>query len=177
MTGSARTIAKVTAVALLGVGAVALAVSRLHSSLAGGEEGLQAWFYDESEQRLYLAAKDAIAPDPGIGGPAGDGARAIVVAGPGECGDPAKRRIAYLEKYTPQFKLLLEDVRAARAEGRPPARPMPPSESDYYDRNTLVRRPADATWYDLTTAEAKRIVAEWREWRGPDGAPLNICTP
>jgi len=99
------------------------------------------------------------------------------VAGQTECGDPGKRRIAYLETHTPELKNLLEGIRAARAQGRASDQPIPTGESDFFDKNTLVRRLTESTWHDMTTAEARRIVTEWRDWRSPDGGTVVVCTP
>ncbi|HSW47071.1 MAG TPA: hypothetical protein VLM89_16020, partial [Phycisphaerae bacterium] len=70
-----------------------------------------------------------------------------------------------------------EGVRAARAEGRAYCRPIPEAESGFYEKNTLVRRVDDPMWYDMTTAEGKQIVAQWRSERGPNGKALDVCTP
>ena len=177
MSHKAKTIVKIGAAGILCVGAITLGVWRFWSGLATGEEGLRIWFYDQSEQRLYTVARDTIAPHDGVGGVKSDGVRAIVVAGQTECGDPSKQRIAYLETYTPEVKKLLEGVRAARAQGRAYGQPIPTGESGYFDKNTLVRRPAESTWHDMTTAQARGIVSEWRAWRGPDGSSLGICMP
>ena len=172
-----KAILKVSVVAGLLVGAATWAMSRIHYVTGAGEEGLQVWFYDQSEGRLYAVPRDTIPPHKGIGGTEDDGVKAVVVAPLADCNDSKKRRIAYLETYTPDYKRLLEDVRAAQAAGRPLGRPMPDPETGYYEKNTLVRRVDDPKWYDLTTAEAKRIVAEGRSRRGPNGEAQGICTP
>lgn len=177
MSHKTQTIIKAAAAGLLAIGAIVLGVSRLRSTLATGEEGLQVWFYDPGREKLYTVAKDTIPPDEEVGGPKGHGVRAMIVAGQTGCGDRSQQRIAYLETYTPELKKLLEDIRAARGQGRTYDRPIPASDSDYFAKNTLVRRPGESSWHDMTTAEARRIVAEWREWRGPDGSGLVVCTP
>lgn len=177
MTAQAKTVIKATAVGGLLVAAVALGLSRLHHVTAVGEEGLRVWFYDESEQRLYAAPRDALPPHAGIGGTRDDGVRAVVVAAPNEQGDAGKRRIAYLETYTPELKRILEDMRTARATGRPSSSPLPAGDSDFLPKNTLVRRPGEATWYDQTSAAGQRIMTEWRSWTSADGQPLVVCVP
>lgn len=177
MSDKARTIATIVAAGFLAAGAIGIGVWHFRSAWATGEADLQVWFYDQSEQKLYKVAKDTISPHAGTGGPKNDGVRAVVVARQTKCGDPGKRRIAYLETYTPELKKMLEDVRAARGQGRTPDKPIPSGDSDYFDKNTLVRRPDESSWHDMTTPEARRIVAEWRDWRGPDGSSLAVCSP
>ncbi len=177
MTSKTKTIIQVTSVAALLVIAATLAISNIRAFTATGEEGLQTWYYDESEGELYKVPRETIPPHRGIGGKTNDGARAIVVAAEGECADPKKRRIAYLETYTPEYKQLMEDVRAARAEGRACGRPLPKAESGFYEKNTLVRRVDDPTWYDMTTTKAGQIVAQWKKERGSDGKTPKVCTP
>ena len=99
------------------------------------------------------------------------------MAGRAECDDSKKRRIAYLETYTPEHKQLVEDVRAAREEGRAYDRPIPKAESGFYEKNTLVRRIDDPRWYDMSTTEARQTVAQWRSDRGPNGKALDVCAP
>ena len=142
-----------------------------------GEAGASVWFYDQGEKRLYALPADTIPPHKGVGGAAGDGVRAIVVAFRAEQANPAKRRIAYLETYSPELAQLLQRVQAARAAHRPYAGPIPSRDSDFFQTNTLVRGPDDPTWQAANTREAQRIMAEWRSWRGPDYQPLVVCVP
>jgi len=177
MSHKTKVLIKAALAGVLCAGAVAFGAWRLWSGVATGEEGLEIWFYDQSEQKLYGVGRDTIAPHEGIGGPKGDGVRAIVVAAETDCGDPGKQRIAYLETHTPELKELLEGVQTACAEGYAYAKPIPSGESDFFDKNTLVRRPGEPTWHDMTTPQAKRIVAEWRAWDSPEGSSLVVCTP
>ena len=176
---SERTISilKAAGVGALVVIAAVLLASRLSSSGRIGEEGLSIWFYDESEQKLYAAPRDAIPPEKGIGGESGDGVRAVVVACPGEQDNAAGRRIAYLEKYTPEMKELLERVQAARSAGRVCEETIPPADSEQFQRSVLVRRAGESEWHDTTTPEAREIMSEWRGWRSDDGQPLIVCVP
>jgi hypothetical protein len=171
------TILKMTAAGGLLAVATLAAVSTMRRLATTGEEDLQVWFYDQSERELYVMPRDTIPPDKGIGGEENDGVKAIVVAGHDECDDGKNRRIAYMETYTPEHKRLVEGVRAARAAGRPYGEPLPEPESGFYDKNTLVRRVDDPTWHDMTTAQARQIVAQWRSERGRDGKALDACTP
>jgi hypothetical protein len=177
MTSRTKTIIKLTVVGGLLAVAVAMGIAQMRRFSATGEEALQTWYYDLSEGKLYTVPRDTTPPHKGIGGEKNDGVRTVVVADHGECDDSRKRRIAYLETYTPEHKQLVEDVRAARAAGRAYDQPIPGAESGFYEKNTLVRRVDEPTWHDMTTAEAKRIVAEARGQRGSNGKVLDVCTP
>lgn len=177
MTPRTMTIIKLTATGAVLVVAVILAVSRLQRFTTTGEQGLRVWFYDQSERELYAVARETVPPHKGTGGEKNDGVKAVVVADRAACGDEKRRRIVYLETYTPEHQRLVEGVKVARAEGRPYGKPIPDTESGFYEKNTLVRRVDDPKWYDMTTPEAKRIVSGWRSERGPDGKTLEVCTP
>lgn len=177
MTSRTRTIIKATLAGGLLVAGIALGISRIRHFATIGEEGVRVWFYDQSEQRLYAVPRETIPPHSGIGGAAGDGVRAIVVACRAEQGDPAKRRIAYLETYTPELKRILEGIRAARAAGRVYEGQIPARDSDFFQKNTLVRRPTEVVWHDVASAAGQKIMAEWRNWSGLDGQPLIVCAP
>lgn len=138
---------------------------------------MHVWFYDQSEAVLYTVPRGTYPPHEGVGGEKNDGVRAVVVAARDECNESSKRRIAYLETYTPEYKQLVEGIRAARAEGRAYGRPIPSAESGFYEKNTLVRRVDDSRWFDMTTVEARQIVSQWRNERGPEGKTLDVCTP
>jgi hypothetical protein len=170
-------ILKAAGIGALLVVAAAFVVSRIGRAGRSGEDGLTVWFYDESERELYAAPRDTIPPHEGVGGATGDGVRAVVVACPGAEQDAAKRKIAYLETYAPELKNLIERVRAARAAGRPCEESIPPRDSDFFQKNTLVRRADEPKWHDTTSAEALKIMSEWRGWRGGDGQPLVVCVP
>ena len=159
---------------VLGMGFV---VSRINGFRKEGEEGARIWFYDQSEKRLYEVPRDTIPPDKGIGGPAGDGVRAVVITFPGEQSDPGKRRVAYLETFTPEFKELQERVRAARVSGRTFDGHVPARESDYFQTNSLVKLPEESEWHAISSPEGRRIISAWRSMSGPDGQHPLVCVP
>jgi hypothetical protein len=154
-----------------------LLFSRLRDASRVGEEGAQVWYYDESEKEIYPVARDTIPPHKGIGGPKGDGVRAVVAVPKGDAKSPSKRRVAYLETYRPELKKLLEDVRATRVARRAFPVPVPSRDSDYFGTNTVVRRPGEPDWHAVSSKEGQRIMSEWRTWQGPDGQPLVLCLP
>ncbi|MBN1344694.1 MAG: hypothetical protein JXQ73_18525 [Phycisphaerae bacterium] len=172
-----KKIVKLSLAGLLLIVSLGFGISRLHYVLATGEEGLSVWFYDQSEQELYPVAKETIPPHEGIGGRADDGVRAVVVVAQADQNDPTKRQIAYLETYTPDLKRLLEDVRAARAAGRPYKGTIPSRESEFFQKNTMVRRAAEADWHESTSEEGLRITTEWRSWPCWAGSRPVVCTP
>lgn len=131
------------------------------------------YFYDLQEQKLFVAPKASIPPITGIKGAAMAGVRAFVISTTGNPADKKHRQIAYLQKYTPEMKRLLEEDRQARAADR--------SEAGRIDRgqvpaNTLVRRLHDTEWYPRDSAEGVKITTEWNV-PGPDGQSPAICSP
>jgi hypothetical protein len=177
MNEKTRAMTKVAALAILVLGALALAVSRIRAGLATGEEGAAVWFYDQSEKQLYPVPRETIPPHVGIGGPSGDGVRAAVVACPCEQDDSRKRRIAYLETYTPELQRMLKDACAARLAGRPCSGPVPARDSEYFQINTLVRRADEDIWHTSASPEGQAIMTEWRRCRCADGQPPAVCVP
>jgi hypothetical protein len=133
------------------------------------------WFYDESEKELYQMPVTTISPDRGIGGSSGDGYRAVVVGFTGYKHDKSRRKIAYLEKYSPELKQALDVVIAARAAGHIFTGSVPSPQSEYFQSNKLVKRQNDAEWYAVNTSEGQKIMNEWRSWSGPDGGGADVC--
>jgi hypothetical protein len=163
------------------VALVTLAVAFVSKRVLGfrktGEEGSTTWFCDQSEKRLYEVPRDTIPPHKGIGGPSGDGVRAVVVAFRAEQNDPRKRRIAYLETCTPELKDLLEKVQAARASGQPFKGRMPFRDSDFFQANSLVKGLEETEWHASSSPEGRRTMTAWRSWSGPDGQMPIVCVP
>ncbi len=168
---------KLAAAVALAVFAVAFVSERFGGFHRTGEEGAGVWFYDQSAKRLYAMPRDTLPPDKGIGGPSGDGVRAVVVAFRGEQNDPRKRRIAYLESYTPELKQLLDQIRTAHVSGQPFAGGVPARNSDFVQTNTLVKSVEDSAWHAASSPEGQRAMTAWRSWRGPDGQAPVICVP
>lgn len=133
------------------------------------------WFYDESEKKLYAMPDTTIPPDKGIGGPSDDGERAVVVTFGKDRHDRNKWRIAYLEKYTPDLKNVLDKLMIARAAHRIFDGSVPSRQSEYFQSNTLVKRVDDHDWYPANSEEGRKILAEWRLWKDGDGSGPVIC--
>jgi hypothetical protein len=169
----AKTVLVTGIVAVLTVLAVVFAVGRLRQFRASGEAGARVWFYDQSAGKLYPAPRNLIPPDRN-----GDKrVRAVVIGFQGLGNDVSQLKIAYLEKYSPEFKALLDRAEAAHAARRPFMETIPSQGSDYFRDNTLVKRPGEASWHTAGSEEARQIVAEWREWRGPGGQSPIISVP
>ena len=177
MSPQGRPFLKFAAAVVLALVAVAFISKQVGGCRKTGEEGATTWFYDQSEKRLYEVPRDTIPPHKGIGGPSGDGVRAVVVAFRVEQNDPRKRRIAYLETYTPEFKDLLDKVQAARASRQAFKGRIPSRDSEYFQTNCLVKGPEESEWHASSTPEGRRVMTEWRSWRGPDGQPPVVCVP
>jgi hypothetical protein len=117
---------------------------------ASAAPGARIYFYDLSEKKLYPVARDSFAPEKGVGGDAGDGVEAIVVACP-QCG-PSGQRIAFLRSHTPEFKQKDE-------EGRRSGLGIPDITREYSTANTLVRPVDGSEWFKTSSKEGSRIVA------------------
>jgi hypothetical protein len=177
MSPQAWTFVTLGAAGALAVAGVAFVSERVGGFRKSGEEGGTTWFYDQSEKRLYKVPRDTIPPDKGIGGPSGDGVRAVVVAFRAEQDDPRKWRIAYLETCTPELKDLLAKVQAARANGQASVGGIPARDSDYFQTNSLVKGLDETEWHAISSPEGRRAMTAWRSWRGPDGQPPVVCVP
>jgi hypothetical protein len=138
-----------------------------------GEQGERVYFYDVSEQKLFPAPRAAVPPIRGINNADEDGVRAIVVSPTGDPRDRKQRRIAYLEKYSPQLKQMFEAVRRAEAAGESTAGVL---GRGAVPANTLVRRVNEQAWHLMTSAEGEKIVNEWNV-PSPDGKYPAVCVP
>jgi hypothetical protein len=160
-------------VAALTALAVVLAIVKMKHFRGDGEGGAKVWFYDQSAQRLYPAPRNLIPPD----GHNDTRVRAMVIGFQGVGNNVSQLKIAYLEKYSPSLKALLERAQAAHAAQQPFKEKIPSPNSDYAQNNTFVKRPGESSWHTAGTEESRRLMAEWREWRGPAGQPPIISVP
>jgi hypothetical protein len=160
-------------VAVLAALALVFAVDKARHFRGDGEVEARVWFYDQSAQRLYPAPRDLIPPD----GNDDTRARAVVIGFQGMGKDVHQLKIAYLEKYSPEFKALLERAQAAHAAKQPFGEKIPSPNSDYFQNNMMVKRPGESSWHAAATEEARQIMAEWREWQGPAGQQPIVSVP
>ncbi len=132
-----------------------------------GEFSEQTFFYDLSEKKLFAASREAVAPIRGLNDTQEDAVRAVVIAPDGNLKDKARRRIAYLEKYTPEFKERVEKVRLGQAE------PFPRGTRDVY---RFVKRVEDPEWVIASSPEGGKILAEWNVPDATGKFPA-VCAP
>ena len=132
-----------------------------------------AYFYDLSERKLFVAAQSAVPPIRGLNDDQADAMRAVVIAASGKSGDKSTHKIAYLEKYSSDFKQDIQAARKAEAEGKEMVRRIGRSEAQSH---TFVRRLTDSAWYPLSSPEGEKIVSEWNV-AGPDGNFPEVCVP
>ena len=173
MKSQVKTVLTTGSLAVLTALALFLIVNRVRHFRNDGEAGARVWFYDQNASRLYPASRDLIPPD----GNNEVRVRAMVVGFQGMGNEVNQLKIAYLEKYSPEFKALLERAAAAHAAKSPFGEKIPSQSSAYYQGNTFVKRPEEDSWHTVGTAEARQIMAEWRNWRGPAGQPPIISVP
>ena len=152
--------------------AVIFAIRHARHLGGGSEAGAKVWFYDQAAQRLYPAPRDLIPPD----GKDDNRVRAMVVGFQGLGNDPSQLKIAYLEKFSPGFKALLERAAAAHAAQRLFTEKIPSQNSAYYQENTFIKRPGE-TWLSSGAPEARQIRDEWHGWHGPSGETPIISVP
>jgi hypothetical protein len=160
-------------IAVLTILAVVFAVAKVMHFRGDAEAAARVWFYDQSAQRLYPAPRDLIPPD----GNSDTRVRALVVSFHGLGNDVSQLKIAYLEKYNPDLKALLDRAQAAHAARRLFTEKIPARDSAYFQDNTMVKRPGEPFWHTLGSEEARQLMAEWRDWRGPAGQTPIISVP
>lgn len=127
----------------------------------------QTYFYDLSEKKLFAASRDALPPIRGLNDTEEDGVRAVVICAAGSPDDSAHRSIAYLEKYAPELKHSLEQVRAGKAE------PLPSKVRNGY---RFVKRAEDEKWHAANSPEGGKILNGWNI-AGADGKYPIVCSP
>jgi hypothetical protein len=86
-------------------------------------------------------------------------------------------KIAYLEKFSPEFKELLERAALAHSARLPFSEKLPSQGSRYVQDNTFVKRPGEGEWHALASVEAREIMNEWHDWRGPGGQAPIVSVP
>ncbi|MFZ4575909.1 MAG: hypothetical protein ACOYN0_16070 [Phycisphaerales bacterium] len=156
------------AVAMLGVSAW-FVLGRMNEP----EPGEMSFFYDLSEKRIYKAPKDSILPHEGVGGAAGDGYRAFVIAPKGEADKPESRKAAYIESYTPEFAGRLKAYAASLKDQSLPRVTLSREETW---KGTLVRRLSEEAWHEQSSPAGEDIRREWMN-PGPDGRAWVVCEP
>ena len=137
------------------------------SLLAGGpgSGSDDVYFYDLSEQQLFAAPANAIPPIKGINDDVEDGVLAIVISKTGKAAD---KEVAYLQKYTPQGKQLVQQNRAGTLSPNVDVRSMLP-------RHTLIRVPQGQNWYPMSSEAGRINTTYWKQT--DDGSKPVILSP
>jgi hypothetical protein len=130
------------------------------------------YFYDLSEEELFAGPLVAIPPIQGINDLERDGFRAMVISFSGDSSDKSGRIIAYIEKYSDQFKQQVE----AKRRGEIPVVGTRKIGRGAAQAHTFVRRLTDAQWYPRTSPEAIKIIGEWRV-KDSNGKYPVVCNP
>ena len=152
----------VVAVVLLGLAGYAFA--RFFSRNDGISE--KTFFYDLSEKKLFAVSRETLPPARGLNDAEEDAVRAVVISR-GHPEDKSSYTIAYLEKYAPEFKQNLAEVRLGKAE------PLPSAVRNGY---RFVKRVEDAEWHRVNTPQGQAILNGWNV-AGPDGKFPTVCVP
>jgi len=151
--------------AILLLGGAGFGFYRFYHADTGISE--QTFFYDLSEKKLFAASREALPPIRGLNDAEEDAVRAVVICVSGNPDDPANRSIAYLEKYAPELKQSLEQVRAGKAE------PLPSKIRNGY---RFVKRAEGDTWFAANSPEGANILNGWNV-AGPDRKQPVVCVP
>jgi hypothetical protein len=153
----------VLAVALLGGATVML----VRFFMQGDGISEQTYFYDLSEKKLFAASREALPPIKGLNNAEEDAVRAVVFTYDEIPNAKSSKKIAYLEKYAPEYKVQLEKVRAGQAE------PLARNARNIF---RFVKRAEDADWQTVGSPAGEKIMNEWNV-PGPDGKYPTVCTP
>jgi len=134
-----------------------------------------AFFYDQSEKKIFTAPGDSSPPLAGVGGEPDDAVRAVLIAPRGMESNAAAREIAYLETFTPELKSMIEQRRAAIAQGQP-AQDI--SDREFIARNTLVKLATpDAKWVPQNSPDGQTLTTAWLSKPTPGGKGWSVCKP
>ena len=128
----------------------------------------QAFFYDLSEKKLFVADRGQIPPIRGLNNTTEDGVRAVVISTNGQPKDKATWQIAYLEMYSPELK---KELTAAKAAGIASSVSRGAAQALRF-----VKRVGDAQWVSLTSNECEQLVTEWVAL-GTGGTQAVVCSP
>jgi len=132
-----------------------------------------AYFYDLSERKLFVAPRTLVPPIRGINNDEPDGMRAIVISTSGDPKDKAGQRIAYLEKYAPELKQQFEAMQSGQESRVPSGSRISRGAAQSF---IFVRRLNEETWYPVNSVEGEKIMTEWQV-PGPDGKTPVVSVP
>jgi len=131
------------------------------------------YFYDISEGALFVAPKSSVPPIKGINDDQQDGVRAVVIATDGDCSNPASRKIAYLEMYSPELKKQFESFRNRDENGAEPVQTLSRSQAKAHH---FVRLPDESQWVPIRSKRGLEITEGWRQ-SGANNRQPSVCIP
>ena len=159
---------------VLAVVLIALAALRFAAFLREGRQPAEnAYFYDLSARKIFVAPRTSVPPIRGIDNDEPDGMRAIVVSASGNPRDKAGQKVAYLEKYAPELKQQLEAMQTGHEVSNTSGSRISRAAAQSL---RFVRRLSDETWYPVNSAEAEKIMTQWQV-AGPAGTRPVVCVP
>ncbi len=138
-----------------------------------GQTDENAYFYDLSERKLFVAPRTLVPPIRGINNDEPDGMRAIVVSTSANPKDKASQRIAYLEKYGPELKQQFEAMQSGQESQAPSGGRIGRGAAQSF---IFVRRLNEETWHAVNSTEGEKIMTEWQV-PGPGGKTPLVCVP
>jgi len=124
-----------------------------------GSSGENAYFYDLSERRLFVAPRTLVPPIRGINNDEPDGMRAIVISTSSNPNDKASQKIAYLEKYAPELKQQFEAMQSGKEAAASSTSRISRGAAQSF---IFVRRLNEETWHPVNSTEGERIMTEWQ---------------
>jgi hypothetical protein len=137
------------------------------------QTGENAYYYDLSEGKLFVAPRTLVPPIRGINNDEPDGMRAIVISTSGDSKDKASQKIAYLEKYAPELKQQFEAMQSGQESRAPSGSRISRGAAQSF---IFVRRLDEETWYSVNSNEGEKIMTEWQV-PGRDGKVPVVCVP
>jgi len=137
------------------------------------QAGENAYFYDLSERKLFVAPRTLVPPIRGINNDEPDGMRAIVISTSGNPKDKTSQKIAYLEKYAPELKQQFEAMQSGQETGARSGSHISRGAAQSF---IFVRRLNEETWYPVSSTEGEKIMTEWQVPE-PDGKTPVVCVP
>jgi len=135
-----------------------------------GQRDENAYFYDLSERKLFVAPRTRVPPIRGINNEEPDGMRAIVIS---TSGNPKDKKIAYLEKYAPELKQQFEAMQSGQESRAPSGGRISRGAAQSF---IFVRRLNEESWYPVNSMEGEKIMTEW-QIPGADGKTPFVCAP
>jgi hypothetical protein len=137
---------------------------------ASHPRGERMYWYDVSEKKIFVDAKDLATPQAGVGGAPNDAYPAVVIS----FTEGKDREVAYLKSFTDELRDLQERAREAKRAGEAPPEKL--GDRLWVTANTLVRVPASEEWHPESSPQGLKILSVLTK-RGVNNAFPRICSP